>query len=922
MATPIEKLLIEIKADTSKLTASLNKTKQQLGKTEEKSNKLSNSLKTLGGIVATLGFARLMGETIQTIREFEDLEATLRAVTGSAENAALSFELIRAFTSTTTFQIQEVASAFIRLKQAGIVPTSEVLQDFGNLAAGMGRSIEQLAQAAFNATTGEMEMLKQFGVVARLEGNKIRATFDGVTTEMERSGESIVEFLRSIGREQFSDALEQRAKTLSGAISNLKDATSEFMVSIGEGGLREELAKVALEMKEVLMNNRQLATDLGQVLAGAVRLLANTMAFLAENIKLVSATLAFLAGQAVAGVIITMLTGPGGLIALFGKLQKILKKTATTAIILQGATGIGLIKVGAGLLAAGGMIMTMNAMLEDSEEVADEATKSMEELDEELTLGLKPNIKTIDQVGEGIQRLSKAVKAMPKGKFTVFDALTEMGANSDNIVQILQDEQLRVFNEMVDNLGTSSAQKSLLMSVKNMMDMGFFAGLEEALKEGDLTNIQIAFRSNLERALATAGFKKDKIDGIVDNFYATLSKGFEDEVNSGNIKTSAEMIARFFTEAMDQSKMFLQSERDQFYQDLFGPKVTEEFFKNNMAPIIGIPNIESAVAGIDKESRLDLLPKTLKELKDVVGDPDAFAGLVAFGESMDMFIGLTDDQVLAGLKAYIANLERAEELNPFAGLEGMEAFIAGQLKEAVQGTEALKEAFVDLSETEIDAFLTDLSAVLEKLGIDADRAKEILDELKTSMENTSGTFSDELAVAVQQASMAFTRDFVDGLEEAGDAMDAFESLAANIVKQIIAIFLQLAIVNKIINSIFGTQYQQMDIMGDNAFQVYTPPKQTASGGRISGPRMVGERGPELFVPDATGLIKSGHDTRSMLKGGQPINVYQNVNFATGVVPTVRAEVVKMLPQIAEVSKTAVAEASGRGGSYRRTLLGG
>ena len=133
------------------------------------------------------------------------------------------------------------------------------------------------------------------------------------------------------------------------------------MVSIGEGGLREDLAKVALEMKEVLMNNRQLATDLGQVLAGAVRFLANTMAFLAENIKFVSATLAFLAGQAVAGVIIAMLSGPGGLIALFAKLQKVLKKTATTAIILLGATGIGLIKVGAGLLAAGGMNMTMNA---------------------------------------------------------------------------------------------------------------------------------------------------------------------------------------------------------------------------------------------------------------------------------------------------------------------------------------------------------------------------------------------------------------------------------------------------------------------------------------------------------------------------------------------------------------------------------
>ena len=76
MATPIEKLLIEIKADTKQLTASLNKTKQQLGKTEEKSKALGNSLKVLGTAVAAIGFGRLLSQTIQSVREFEDLEAT------------------------------------------------------------------------------------------------------------------------------------------------------------------------------------------------------------------------------------------------------------------------------------------------------------------------------------------------------------------------------------------------------------------------------------------------------------------------------------------------------------------------------------------------------------------------------------------------------------------------------------------------------------------------------------------------------------------------------------------------------------------------------------------------------------------------------------------------------------------------------
>ena len=49
---------------------------------------------------------------------------------------------------------------------------------------------------------------------------------------------------------------------------------------------------------------------------------------------------------------------------------------------------------------------------------------------------------------------------------------------------------------------------------------------------------------------------------------------------------------------------------------------------------------------------------------------------------------------------------------------------------------------------------------------------------------------------------------------------------------------------------------------------------------------------------------------------------QNNNFALGVGATARAEVQKLLPQIAETSKMAVFEAAARGGAYRKGLLGG
>ena len=84
---------------------------------------------------------------------------------------------------------------------------------------------------------------------------------------------------------------------------------------------------------------------------------------------------------------------------------------------------------------------------------------------------------------------------------------------------------------------------------------------------------------------------------------------------------------------------------------------------------------------------------------------------------------------------------------------------------------------------------------------------------------------------------------------------------------------------------------------------------------------MGESGPELFVPNSTGRIMNSMNTRSAL-GGQPIVVNQSINFSTGVVPTVRAEVTKMMPQIADVTKASVFEAASRGGQYGKMLRGG
>ena len=101
-----------------------------------------------------------------------------------------------------------------------------------------------------------------------------------------------------------------------------------------------------------------------------------------------------------------------------------------------------------------------------------------------------------------------------------------------------------------------------------------------------------------------------------------------------------------------------------------------------------------------------------------------------------------------------------------------------------------------------------------------------------------------------------------------------------------------------------------------------PVKTAASGGTVQArrPVLVGERGAEIFVPNTSGHIMNHADSKGV-GGGGGLVVNQQISFSTGVVPTVRAEVSKMLPQIADVTKFAVLEAAQRGGSFRKGLQG-
>ena len=277
----------------------LGRLQGQLTGLQKSSFGLGKAAKLAGAAFAAIGTAKLVGGLINTIRTFEDLQATLKTVQGSTEAAATAFDLIRKFTAGTTFQLAEVSEGFITLRNAGLNPTQQMMTNLGNIAAGMGKRFDDVARAVFNATTGEFEMLKQLGIKVRVQGDKLEAQFRGTTIKLNNNAEEILGLLQKIGREDFEGAIEERANTLSGAFSNFSDAIAETAMKIGEGGLKDELTAAARGLTQFINQNEEAIKTIGKFVGTTVGLLIDALGLIAGAFIDVASTV----GKVIDGVI-------------------------------------------------------------------------------------------------------------------------------------------------------------------------------------------------------------------------------------------------------------------------------------------------------------------------------------------------------------------------------------------------------------------------------------------------------------------------------------------------------------------------------------------------------------------------------------------------------------------------------------------
>lgn len=169
----------------------------------------------------------------------EKIIGSFNAITENVIQARVVFEQFNSLSREMTQSFDDISKAVVTVGKTGIKPTNELLKAMGSIADGTGQSLTSVAQSVSNAMLGQTKGLRQLGITAQAEGDKLKVTFKGVTSEIDNSAKGIQQYIQNIAKNNFAEVTEFQMKGLTGAFKNLGDAWADLMFAFGDSGLGE-----------------------------------------------------------------------------------------------------------------------------------------------------------------------------------------------------------------------------------------------------------------------------------------------------------------------------------------------------------------------------------------------------------------------------------------------------------------------------------------------------------------------------------------------------------------------------------------------------------------------------------------------------------------------------------------------------------
>ena len=221
--------------------------KQGTKQIAEANKGVTSSIKTMNSSIAdtaknllSIGLAvasiKSLGQKVlETRAEFQKFEAVLTNTLGSKSQAQDALDRIQSFAAKTPFGVKELTEDFVKLANTGFKPTVKEMTKLGDLASSQGKSFDQLTEALIDAQTGEFERLKEFGIRAKKEGDKVTLSFKDQKVQVDNNNESIRNAILGFGELQgVAGGMSAISETLGGKISNLNDNFDALFNNLGE----------------------------------------------------------------------------------------------------------------------------------------------------------------------------------------------------------------------------------------------------------------------------------------------------------------------------------------------------------------------------------------------------------------------------------------------------------------------------------------------------------------------------------------------------------------------------------------------------------------------------------------------------------------------------------------------------------------
>lgn len=248
MAT-VTSILVKIGANSSELRRELSATKAELKSAlgEETLSASKGAVMSIAGVAASLG--ALGVKAVQAAGNFQQVQAAMTNMLGSAERAKNLLGQLQDFAAKTPFEFNDVAAASQKFLAFGftaeqIIPT---LKAVGDAAAGVGLGKEGIDRitlalgqmaAKSKVQSDEMLQLTEAGIPAwQMLADKIGTSVPQAMDMVSKGAVDAQTGLQALVggmEEKFGGMMDQQAQTITGTWSNMMDGLSQSAIAVGQ----------------------------------------------------------------------------------------------------------------------------------------------------------------------------------------------------------------------------------------------------------------------------------------------------------------------------------------------------------------------------------------------------------------------------------------------------------------------------------------------------------------------------------------------------------------------------------------------------------------------------------------------------------------------------------------------------------------